>query len=163
MTDTAREVLRSRAESLLAEHSSIAEAAKLLDPKTPEEGHILIRMGARAMIAEIASADRTPIPAVVVTGAPRKGKDDTAAFRSVANRSLLDTYRLCGGKPIGDATRAELVASAEQHETMARGNMREASFQRAVAKLVTGDARVRDKVGEIDLRKIQAAAHEAAS
>lgn len=155
------EVLRARAESLLAEHSSIAEAAKLLDPKTPDEGQALIRLGARALLSSIASEDRRPIPAVIVTAAPRKGKDDTAGLRSVANRSLLDTYRLCGGKPIGDATREELVESATTHETLARGNMREASFQRAVAKMVPAGARVRDKVGEIDLRRMQAAAHEA--
>lgn len=160
MTDISRDLLRSRAEALLAEHASIKEAATALTSTSLDEDQraILLRMGARALMSEIASADRHPIPAVVVTGAARKGKDDTAAFRSVANRSLLDTYRLCGGKPIGDATRADLIASAEEHEKLARGNEREARFQRAVAKSIRDGERVRDRVGEIDLRKMQAAA-----
>lgn len=164
MTDTARDIVRARAESLLAEHASIADAAKLLAQSelTPEQSAVLIALGARSLVAEIASQDRRPIPALVI-GAPRKGHDDTNGLRSVANRTLLDTYRLCGGKPIGDATRDELIESAAQHEKIAAGNVREARFQRAVAKLVEGGGRVRERVSEIELRKMQSAANEAAT
>ena len=76
----------------------------------------------------------------------------------VARQAFWDSYTLFGMSPIREATREQLEASASQREAQARGELRLAKFERAVAGRLTGTQRVCDALTCKDVETLARAA-----
>jgi hypothetical protein len=75
----------------------------------------------------------------------------------LARIAFWDAYTTFGMSPIGDATRKELIESAEAREQQASDQIRLAKFERAVAARLPNDrARVRDTIDLGSLERIAA-------
>ena len=68
---------------------------------------------------------------------------DRVAAR-VARQAFWDAYTLFGMTPIREATKEQLEASAAAREAQAKGELRLAKFERAVARHLVGAQRVCD-------------------
>jgi hypothetical protein len=109
--------------------------------------HQLLRLGAQQVVrsfftAQRASAMSMATGRVMATlGAPDVA--DRVAAR-VARQAFWDAYTLFGMTPIREATKEQLEASAAARETQAKGELRLAKFERAVARRLVGAQRVCD-------------------
>lgn len=74
----------------------------------------------------------------------------------LARVAFWDAYTLFGMTPIREATRDDLIASAEARESQARGEMRSARFERAVADKLGETGRVCETMTTLDVEAVAA-------
>lgn len=155
-------LLNTKAAEAMADKGEYSSAAELLLKWAESDARLaneLMEEGARHAVMRVASDDRRDgLHRPIVS----KG-DDTDGLRAVANRTLLDTYRLVGGQPLGDASKGDLIASAQRHESLAVGNIRAAKFERLVAKAMGRATKVREAVTDNKLRELQSLAEKQAN
>jgi hypothetical protein len=84
--------------------------------------------------------------------------DPQAATRAAAI-PFLDSYALYGGQVLGDATAAEVRASAVARRAQASTQIKRASFEDSVAKAVKGGKTVRESMRDAFVASL-AAAHK---
>lgn len=107
----------------------------------------LLQLGAQQVVrsffgAQRASAMSMATGRVLATLDAPEVADRVAA--RVARQAFWDAYTLFGMTPIREATREQLEASASAREAQARGELRLAKFERAVAGRLVGGQRVCD-------------------
>ena len=121
----------------------------------------LLRLGAQQVVRSFFSAQRISAFSMA-TGRVMATLDapdvaDRVAAR-VARQVFWDAYTLFGMTPIREATREQLQSSAEARETQAKGELRLAKFERAVADRLVGAQRVCDALTSEDVEAMAAAA-----
>jgi hypothetical protein len=87
-----------------------------------------------------------------------QNKEAFAAYVEGAKEVALMEVRIWGGKKLGDSTRDELFASADQYETHGNDLIHKANFHRAVGRLIPGNKIARDVLNETKLAKLWGAA-----
>tara|TARA_R110000868_G_scaffold283102_4_gene543545 strand:- start:572 stop:1093 length:522 start_codon:yes stop_codon:yes gene_type:complete len=125
--------------------------------KEPYLREALITYGAKQIVRDHYSAQRSSAMSMAV-GRVMDTADSQASKERMTARlarvAFWDAYTLFGMAPIGDATREDLLSSAEQRETQARGELRLARFERAVAVKLEGHKTVRQSMTLAQLEKM---------
>lgn len=87
-----------------------------------------------------------------------QSKEAFAAYVEAAKEAALMEVRIWGGKKLGDATRDELLASADEYEGRGTDLIHKANFHRAVGRLIPENKIARDVLNESKLAKLWGAA-----
>lgn len=101
---------------------------------------------------------REPVVASRIAANPSRVTLATlAAAAPVAQRTILDTWRMPNGLPLGNWTGAELVVESERERRTGSGHLKVALFYQSLARKA-GDRRVRDVVGVAEAIRLWAKA-----
>jgi hypothetical protein len=119
---------------------------------------LLMLQGAKQVVRDYFGAQRVSAMSMAV-GRVKANLNNPDVENRVASRlarqQFWDIYTLYGMTPIRDATRQMLVESAKKREVQARGDLRLARFERAVAsRLPNNKVCVKDSISIVQLEKM---------
>jgi hypothetical protein len=158
-----RNDLRTWAKSALDKNNDQPDLASawLATQRDSDLRQQLARLGAQQVVRSFFSAQRTSAFSMatgrVMATLDSPGVADRMAAR-VARQAFWDAYTLFGMTPIREATKEQLEASAEAREAQAKGELRLAKFERAVAGRLVGAQRVCDALTSETVESIARAA-----
>ncbi len=118
---------------------------------------ILIDLGAKQTVRDFYAAQRISAMSMASGRVKANINNPDVELRITGRMARLlfwESYTIYGMKPIGDATKEELIESAKNREAQASGELRMAKFERAVASKLRNGQTVKKSITLDEVMKL---------